>query len=357
MIIESLQTSLVKIPLNKPFKTALRTAVEVETIFVEIGFSCGLKGYGSASPTPAITGETAEGIAAALNGPIKQALIGKDLRDFHEAAGSLKSSCIGNTSAKAAADIALYDGAARKWNIPLHTLLGGRKPLIPSMTISADTPDKMAQDAKQSIEQGYSILKVKLGTSPEEDLERMLAVKSAIPDEVLLRADANQAWDPKQAAELINEMTASVKGIQFIEQPVKADDWDGLKYVKEHVSIPVMADESIFTSEDALKLAAGKFADMINIKLMKSGGIAEAWKIASAAEAAGVPCMVGSMMEHSLSVCAAAHFASAHPNVKFADLDAPLWLTEEPWGMDYEKGKINLWETAGIGIAMEALKR
>ncbi|WP_018663919.1 dipeptide epimerase [Heyndrickxia acidiproducens] len=350
MIIKDLQVKYRNIPLLVPFKTALRTAVDIDSIEVEIMLDNGIVGLGAAAPTVVITGDSTESIMSALAGPIKKALVGLDLKQFQTTLKRVRLCCIGNTSAKAAADMALHDAYSKWLNVPLHAFLGGSKRIQTSMTIGVDTPEKMAWDAEKSVEAGFHLLKIKVGAHPEMDIVRIESIREAVPAGTMLRLDANQAWSPKQAVKLLNEMEKRNLGIELVEQPVAAHDWEGLKYVTEHVGLPVMADESVFSAKDALQLVSGRYADLINIKLMKCGGIAEAWKIASVAEANGVKCMVGSMMEPSLSVAAAAHFAAAHPNIHYMDLDAPLWLSEEPDHLTYDGEDVLLSGRAGIGL-------
>ncbi|WP_242143151.1 MULTISPECIES: dipeptide epimerase [unclassified Bacillus cereus group] len=330
------------IKLHTPFKTALRTVTEIESIDVFLHIDNGMVGKGAAAPTPVITGDFASGMEEAILGPIRSILIGKELGQLHSLLSYVQKSCIGNTSAKAAVDIALYDAYCQFHNVPLYALLGGKKEIYTDITVSVDDPISMAKEAKKHVEKGFQTLKIKVGQSARLDLERMEAIKNSVPKDIVLRLDANQGWEPKEAVSIIKEMEKRNLNIEFIEQPVHAKDWEGLKYVKNHVYIPIMADESIFSTEDALKLVHGRYVDLINIKLMKCGGIRQAWKIADVAEAAGVKCMIGSMMESSLSVTAAAHVAAAHPNIHYVDLDAPLWLMEEPEGISYSGAKVNL---------------
>src|SRR5690625_6972931 len=151
------------------------------------------------------------------------------------------------------------------------------------MTGGVDILDKMAADAKKCVRDGFNCLKIQVGAQPELDIARMSAIRDAVPADVKLRLDANQGWKPKQAVQLINQMDEKYAGIEFIEQPVAADDLDGLKFVTAHVNIPIMADESLFSPKDALQLVSGHYVDLLNIKLMKCGGIANGWKIASIA--------------------------------------------------------------------------
>ncbi|MFZ7807301.1 dipeptide epimerase [Bacillus thuringiensis] len=334
-----------RIKLHTPFKTALRTVTEIESIDVYIHTDEGVIGKGAAAATPVITGDFTSGMEEAILGAMRSCLIGQDIIQFQQLLQRIQMSCIGNSSAKAAVDIALYDVYCQYQNVPLYALLGGKKEIYTDITVSVDEPVLMAKEAKKHIEKGFQTLKIKVGKEAHLDLERIEAIRNVVPRNTTLRLDANQGWSPKEAISIIQEMENRNLNIEFIEQPVHAKDWDGLKYVKDRVQTPIMADESIFSASDALKLVQGRYADLINIKLMKCGGIREAWRIADIAETAGVKCMVGSMMESSLSVSAVAHLAAAHPNIHYFDLDAPLWLMEEPEGMTYSGSKVNLQST------------
>ncbi|KFM99615.1 dipeptide epimerase [Bacillus clarus] len=336
------------VKLHTPFKTALRTVTEIESIDVFIHTDEGIVGRGAATATPVITGDFANGIEESILGPIRSALIGKDILQFQTLLLHIQTSCVGNTSAKAAVDMALYDVYCQFHNIRLYALLGGMKEIHTDITVSVDEPLLMAKEAKKHVEKGFKTLKIKVGKSAHLDLERIEAIRNIVSKDTTLRLDANQGWSPKEAVSIIKEMENRNLNIEFVEQPVHAKDWDGLKYVKDNVQTPIMADESVFSAVDALKLVQGRYADLLNIKLMKCGGIREAWKIADIAEAAGVECMVGSMMESSLSVSAVAHIAAAHPNIRYFDLDAPLWLLEEPDGMSFSGSKVNLHHAVNI---------
>lgn len=349
MRIRDVQVTHQNMPLKRPFKTALRTATQVESVEVAIHLENGVTGKGAATPTWVITGDSAASIQAALLGPIKEVLVGKDMFHFRSLLAAIQACCVGNTSAKAAADIALHDTYSKLLDVPLYNLLGDFKSLKTSMTVGVDTPEQMAADARQCTADGFNSLKIKVGAQPEMDIARITAIKEVVPKEVTLRLDANQGWDAKQAVRLISQMEAMNAGIEFIEQPVAANDFEGLKFVTDRVNIPIMADESLFSPEDALELVSGRYVDLLNIKLMKCGGIANAWKIASLAETSGVGCMIGSMMESAHSVAAAAHFAAAHPNVIHFDLDAPLWIDEAPDVIRYEGEKLTLSGKSGIG--------
>lgn len=344
LFIHDLRVTTEIIPLKTPFKTALRTVSEIENIIVEIVLNNGVIGIGAAAPTTVITGDSCDSIVAALTGPIRAKIVGQDLTQFNEVLRLVQTSCVHNTSAKAAADIALYDAYCKTLGISVSSFLGGRKQISTCMTVSVDTVEKMQADAKLAVSQGYSVLKIKVGDNPALDIERIQAILSVIPPNIVLRLDANQGWKPKEAVHIIQLFESQSFPIEFIEQPVKASDWAGLKYVREHVSTPIMADESMFSTQDAIQLIEGNYVDLVNIKLMKCGGIAEAMKIASIAEAKGIACMIGSMMESSISVAAAARVAAAHPNIHYFDLDAPLWLAVEPTHLKYDGERVEIIE-------------
>lgn len=341
------------VPLKKPFKTALRTATSIEVIVVRIQLENGQEGLGSAASTWKITGESLSSIEAAIKGPIADVVKNRDIEDLEGLLTDIQNSCVGNTSAKAAVDIALHDLYCRVFGLPLYSLLGGRTaPLETDITIGLDDADIMGIDAHERTQQGFNMLKVKVGNDERTDIRRIQRIREAVGDEVLLRLDANQGWNSKQAVKIIRFLEKENMGIELIEQPVQMADIDGLKFIRERVETPIMADESVFSPRDAFRLLKEEAVDLLNIKLMKCGGIRRARQVADIAESAGIECMIGSMMESSISVTAAAHLAYSHKNITRYDLDAPLWLKDEPLkgGMQFEGKDVKLLNTAGLGI-------
>lgn len=316
-----------KYKLKEPFITAIRRVEEIETLTVVLETDEGIEGIGAASPTVQITGDTLESMKGAILGPIKEKIINQPLESLEYLTTAVRDACVGNTSAKAAVDIALYDLFAKKANMSLYKFLGGyRNQITTDMTLSIGEEKAMAKKAQSLIQDGFHTLKVKLGGTYEEDMSRMKLLRKTIGDDINLRIDANQNWDPKTAVRFIRELERENLNIELVEQPVKADDFEGLAYVTKQVETPIMADESLFSAKDAIRLIKMNACDLFNIKLMKTGGIREALAIADIAEAAGIPCMIGSMMESPISVSAAIQLGCAHRNIVFADMDAPLWL-------------------------------
>ena len=329
MILTGLRISRRSIALKSPFITALRRVDAVESVLVELICDEGLHGFGEAPPTKAITGEDLGSITHTIETFIKPALLGKPFDTIEGTMEALHGSCEGNSSAKAAVDIALYDLFSKKAGLPLCTYLGGEMhPLISDVTISLDTPEKMAEESARALEGGLNILKVKVGGRDGRDIERIKAVREAAPDAALY-IDANQAWEEDEALEIIQ----AVQGlnITLIEQPLPASDLKGLQRVTGQSGIPILADESVFDYDDALKIIESGSADMINIKLMKCGGIHKAAEILKLCRRKGVTCMMGSMLEGPVSIAAAAHLAMAFSEtVKMVDLDSPLLYTAAP---------------------------
>ena len=353
MKITEVKLGKISVPLRVPFKTALRSVSSVEDIVVEVHTDTGAVGYGEAPPTGAITGDTTGAILGALQDHIIKTVVGRDVDDFEDLMLALNKCIVGNTSAKAAMDMALWDLYGQLYKIPVYKLLGGsRKEIITDITISVNDPDEMARDAVDAVRRGYDTLKINTRSSVELDVARLTAVRQAIGNDTRIRIDANQGWEPKQAVRLLNQMQEKGLDIEFVEQPVKAHDIDGLRYVTERSYVPVLADESVFSPEDAVRIMQTRAADLVNIKLMKCGGLYNALKIVSAAEVYGVECMIGCMLEAKISVNAAVHLACAKKIITKIDLDGPVLCSEDPilGGAVFDEQRITVSDEPGLGI-------
>jgi len=354
MKITGIRIAKISVPLRVPFKTALRTVNSVEDVIVEIHTDTGHVGYGEAPPTGAITGDTTGAIIGALRDHIIPSLIGQEIDALEPLMKRLNKAVVHNTSAKAAVDIALYDLYGQLLGAPVYKLLGAsRKSITIDITISVNPPEEMARDALVALERGYDTLKIKVGIDPTLDVARLAAVREAVGRDIRLRIDANQAWTPKQAVMLLNQMQEKGLDIELVEQPVPGRDFEGLRYVTERSYVPVMADESVFSPEDAMKIMQMGAADLINIKLMKCGGIHNALKIASAAEVYGVECMIGCMLEAKVSVNAAVHLACAKSVITKVDLDGPVLCSEDPveGGSVFDERTITVSDAPGLGVS------
>lgn len=341
------------IPLAKPFKTALRTVENVEDILVRVTADSGEVGYGEAPPTAVITGDTKGSIRCAVEDFIRPALLGMEIEDLDGIMHRLHTCIVKNTSAKAAVDMAVYDLYAQRFGAPLYRLLGGYRDTVETdITISVNPVPQMIEDSLEAVRQGYRILKIKVGKEGLADVARIAGIREAVGGDIRLRVDANQGWTAKQAVRIITAMEDQGLDIELVEQPVPAHDLDGMRAVTQAVATPVLADESVFSPVDAAGIIRAHAADLINIKLMKTGGIWQALKICALAEMYGVECMIGCMLESKLAVSAAAHLAAAKRVITRADLDGPSLCRIDPYagGPVYENGIIRMTDAPGIGI-------
>lgn len=339
------------LPLKEPFTIALGTIETAKNVLVVIETDTGLKGYGEAAEMPFVTGEVQEGIIASIERFLKPVLLGEDPRNIEKIVLKMDEVLKGNNSAKAAADIALYDLIGKIYSAPLYQILGGHDNSYESdITIGINEPEKMAKDAMLAAAQGFSAVKIKVGKDIREDISRVENIRKAVGPDIKLRLDANQGWAPKDAVYAINRLKDF--DLELVEQPVPYWDIDGLLFIKEHSDVPIMADESVFGPEEAARVIKENAVDLINIKLMKSGGLFKAKKINDMAEAAGIPCMVGCMLESKVAVTAAAHLVAASKNIKFVDLDSPLFMKDDfvAGGVSPRGGRITLSDSAGLGI-------
>jgi len=354
MKITDIQFGMLRVPLKTPFKTALRTVDAVEDIVVMINTDTGHVGYGEAPATAVITGDTHGSIVEAIRHYISPRLIGADIANLNHITQLIQTSMEKNSSAKAAVEIAVYDLFGQLYDAPLYRLLGGGDPVITTdITISVDTIDKMVADSISAVERGFDSLKIKVGKDIGVDIERVKAIYAAVEGRALLRLDANQGWTAKQAVYALQTLEDAGVRLELVEQPVRAQDLDGMRYVTERVHTPIMADESVFGPTQVIELIRMRAADIINIKLMKTAGISNAIRIADIAAMYELECMIGCMIESSISVSAAVHVAVAKANViTKIDLDGPSLCTINPvdGGVIFNESEITVTDAPGLGI-------
>ncbi len=303
------------------------------------------------TPIVSETQETALGASRDLGA----LLLGKDPIDVKSRVREMRRFMPQNPTTRSAFDMALHDLAGKAADLPLYALLGGpRRVIVTDNTVGIDTPAAMVEHALELKRRGFPAVKVKVGTTPEEGVEKIGQIREAIGPALPIRIDANQGWNRAGAIKALKGM--ETLGVEYCEQPVPAWDHESLRDVHQQSRIPIMADESVFDEHDALRLVAMRVCDYLNIKLAKSSGIRIALRINAVAEAAGVQCMVGCMTESRLGLTAAAHLASACSNIVFADLDGADMLKEDPviGGMIYgEKGQIHVPEEPGLGADVD----
>jgi len=351
--ITNIETKILKTPLKTPFKTALRRVDSLEEVIVTIYTDSGIRGYGAGSNTAVLTGET---ISTLIGGVeyFKPLLVGRDLEEFNSLLKLIQTQIKNNTTLKSMLEMGLYDIYSKSLRLPLYRLLGGEKREFETdITISLNSIEEMIKDSKKAIEEGYRTLKIKVGEELKKDFERILVLTKKFPA-VNFRVDANQAWTPKESVKICKMLEKeNIYNIELIEQPVKAKDIRGLKFVRDRVDIPILADEAIFSPKDAIEILEMEACDFINIKLAKSGGVRNALLIADIAELYGVKCMFGCMLEGSISLTTALHIASAKANIiTMLDLDSVSLLkyNKIETNAKFKGSKIELSNTFGLGV-------
>jgi L-alanine-DL-glutamate epimerase-like enolase superfamily enzyme len=329
MKITAVECGEVRLRLKEPYTIAYETIDTAENVFVRIETDGDLVGFGCAAPDKEVTGESAESVMAAIQVAAEPVLRKSDPLRTAMLMERLRKPLDGQPSARAAIDMALYDILGKQARLPLWKLLGGYRDRIrTSVTIGIMPVTDTVDEARRWIGQGFSCLKIKGGIDVEQDIARILEVRRVVGDKIGIRFDANQGYTVAQSLEFVNRTTAA--RLELIEQPTAKGEPDLLGRVTAEAPIPVMADESLMSLRDAFRLARRNLVDMVNIKLMKVGGIAEALHINSVARSARLEVMVGCMDESALAIAAGLHFALARPNVEFADLDGHLALIKDP---------------------------
>lgn len=328
-----------EIKLNEPFVISKGALTHARNTVIKIYNNDGTYGVGECCPYRSIHGETQTGTVAFAK-DLATALIGANPLEIRKHVALMDKMIVGNASVKCAFDMALYDLAAKINGVPLYVYLQGdkSKKIYTDNTVGLLTVEQMVDRAVRFKEMGFPVLKVKLGERPaKKDIQRMEAIRLAVGDDIHLRIDANQGWNYLEAATALDAMYDL--NIEHCEEPIRAGHISDQARLTARSPIPIMADETVFSHKDALEVIQMHAADLINIKLGKSGGICNAMKIAAIAQAADMYCQVGSFSESRLGITALVHFDLAWDNIIYHDLDSPLMLSEDPviGGMEYQK--------------------
>jgi len=350
MKIIALHGQIRKLKLKEPYSIAYESVDSCDGVFIRLQTDKGMTGFGFAAPDLEVTGETAEEVYSSFNSIIEPILKGCDVFQYAWIMESLKDSLPKHPSARAMVDMALFDIIAQKAGVPLYKMLGGyRKEIATSITIGILPLQMTLDQAEEHIKRGFKILKIKGGKFVEEDIEKIIRIRELGGRQIGIRFDANQGYSLEDSIRFMKETEEAE--VELLEQPTRRDDLELLKKVTQRASIPVMADESLLSLSDVFQLSKNSSSDLINIKLMKTGGIMEAMHINSVARAAGIKAMVGCMDESALGIAAALHFTLSRPNLEYADLDGHLDVVDDPFeGMlKIQDGIIYPPEAPGLG--------
>ncbi|MEU8174568.1 dipeptide epimerase [Microbispora hainanensis] len=354
MTIAAVHVHRLTAPLHTPFVTALAHLTHASTVVVEIVDRDGRSGFGEAPEVWTVTGSSLASSEACVTEAFAPLLIGRDADDLVENCRRVSRAVVGNEPAKAAVDVALHDLAAVRLGVPLVRLLGGSRLFVPTdVSLAAGTVDSLVTAAKSRAAEGFDVLKVKVGTDAATDVDRVTAVRRAVGPEVRIRLDANQGWTPREAVRVIRSLEDAGMGVEFVEQPVNYRDVDGLAWVSDRVETPIMADESVFDVRDLVEVIRRRAADLINVKLAKSGGLSSARTLLELARAQGIGTILGCMLETEIGTGAAASLVAAYGTTMVSDLDAVWWLRRPAviGGMRYQGAAIVLADAPGLGIS------
>lgn len=315
----------------------------------------GIEGVGEADPRPHITGETLESATYAIRNCLARAIQNVDVEQLEQIHFMMDRALELNPSAKSAVDMALYDLLGKRLGVPVYSLIGGRtKDELPINAWCGITdPKDAARVMEEKLSNGYNYAaKLKVGVSPSRDVELVKRIRRMLPPQMDLIIDANQAWDLQAASRIISKFHDD--NIAVVEQPVNSKDLDSMIELTRRLPMEVMADESVWSCQDAYQIIKMKAASMINIKLIKAGGVLPARKIAALAESANLTCMTGSAVETSMSLACEAHFALATSNARYFDPTLPEenLVEDVAEGIDIKNGRIRLSEEPGRGVRL-----
>lgn len=354
--VERIRVLRVPSPLVRPFITAVRRTDHLDVVLVEVTDTEGRRGYGEAATSWRVTGESPQSVAAAVTGPLAEVVLGRDAGD-PALPGDIAAAVWGNASARSAVECALTDlraqqrGRSLRGDLQAGNDSGGSSRIRTDMTLSVADPSTLAALSEEYVTAAFGCLKIK-ASATHDTVAGLRAVRAAVGPDITLRVDANQAWDAETAIRVIRAAEDAGLGLEFVEQPVAAYDLDALAAVTAAVDTPIMADESVRTAHDVRAIAERGAAALVNIKLAKTGGLAEALAAAEAAQVAGLGVVIGCMMESHVGVSAAAHLAAAIAPDVMHDLDAAFWLRSSPvrGGVMLSGDALDLGAGPGIGV-------
>ena len=359
MKIAGARVILADIPVARPHKMSFTTLEAVNFVFVRLETADGLVGWGEAACLggPTWSEESSESVAATIERYIVPWLVGRDASGIEVVSREMARRVQGNPFARAAVEMALWDLNGRALGVPVHRLLGGRvRDRVPlSWSLAVADAGAEIEEARAKVAAGHRIFKIKTAARPvAEDVERVRRLREALGPEVSLRIDANQGWDRPTALRAIRGLEPY--GLDFVEQPVPRWDFEGMAEIGRRANVPIMADESCFSPQDALQIARLGGVSILGLKVTKSAGVIGTMAISRIAEAAGMSCYVGCMIETSLGTAAYLQVALAATPVTWGcELFGPLLLkgdvVREP--VRYADGAILALDGPGLGVEVD----
>ncbi|MGB7157846.1 MAG: mandelate racemase/muconate lactonizing enzyme family protein [Tepidisphaeraceae bacterium] len=364
-------TQIETLPIRVPIKPelAIRSGrggshVVSPFLLVKIHTDAGLTGIGEVSCTPRWSGEDQVSAAHFINTYFAPALIGEDPTNVESATRKFASTVAGNPFTKSGVEMALWDLRGKAEGLPVYKLLGGAvREFVPTKwSVSGVEPARAAEIARWAVDQGFAKMKVKVGIESDGDVARVRAVRDAIGPDVKLGVDANGGWPTAEIAIETAKRLRDGAAIYFVEQPVPPGENDALRAVREAVDLPLIADESVYTLQDAKLLARDRAADVFSIYVGKAGGIGPARAIADFAQSVGIGCTIGSNLELGVGSAAMTHLAIATAGIDAetypCDIIGPLFyeddVVREPLPIAPGSARVN--ERPGLGVELDEEK-
>lgn len=349
----------VRIPFNNPFTIAVGTLTHTNHVLVRMIDDSGRVGWGETTTFMAVYGYDQHSLYRALTDHLIPAVIGLDPHDMAVLHQKMDQVMPNNLMAKAGIDFAAHDLIAQAAGKPIHALIGGKRvqriPLIGGIDIVP--PDQASERAEKLVNQGYKSVKIKIGKDPFEDIERVKVVRQVVGDKIKLRVDGNCGYNRDTAVRTFRQMEAY--DLEWIEQPLPGWDLDGMAMLADRLDTPIAVDESMYTPQNAQHCIALGATDVVNIKVVKCGGIYRSQQIAALCAAAGIPCFIGGCIETTPGTAVAAHFYAATPNiVSAAEIYGADYYEDDivKQGFEIVNGEMELPMTPGLGVEIDEEK-
>lgn len=348
--IERGSVEVLRRPYRRAFGISSGTSMQLESLVVRLA-AAGFVGFGETVAMTAYTGQTVAGLQDVLSNLLIPAVTGVDARDLVEIHRRMDLTIRGQRVAKAAVDIAAHDLIGRASGLPVSVLLGAAPRAVPSAwVVGLGEPEEVAAEAVDAAARGYRHVKVKGGLSVDRDVELISLLRQRLGDAVELCIDLNEGYSRAAASRALLRLRDA--GLDLVEQPLPEWDLVGLADLRQRSGVPVMLDESVQSAPATFSAITGRAADVINIKILKLGGLHPARGVADLAKAAGLPVKIGTMPELGIATRAAAHLACACPADSVpGDLVGPLMVDGDPFaGKAFtDDGCVRLDDTPGLG--------
>jgi len=350
-VIEAIDIWPVDIGLTDNFIISQGAISIAENVFVRITLEDGTVGFGEMAPFEELTGETRDDGLQQMR-KLAEGIIGRSVLDYAAISAEMKEKEANQPAPRCGLEIALLDACCRFKKIPLWSLWcrSPRQDLTTDITIPILSYDKSIELARSWYAKGFQTLKMKVGIDGESESRIITDINKLFPD-VSFIIDANMGFHPDEAISFINDLTRKGVPVLLFEQPNNRFDPEGMARIKKSITVPVAADETVFTKEDAKRVVAMEAADVINLKIMKSG-VLETLEIISLAVSAGLGLMIGGMVETRIAMGCSLALAQSFPSITLLDLDTPLLMSEDPLvgGYRYDGPRIIATDEPGLGM-------